>query len=246
MNIILVTSDVTYVPDNYNDVLTHILAHESAHIAGVVLVKINILPLIGKVMFLYLTGCHQLATTLLRNTLNALAKSKEALLQRNKIPYLQVKDVNDVRTIAWLQKMQPEMVINLRARCIYNQAVLDIPKLACVNLHHGILPEQRGLFCDLYAIAEGSPAGFSIHKMTSSVDQGEIYYQEVVASNTHYMRYLQAVADKEKQAITTIIATCSAKAQLPKGAVKTSSKPKVTSTPNLKTIQLFQKKGIVL
>ena len=41
MKIILVTSDLTYAPENYNDVFEYVISNASQHLAGIVIVKIN-------------------------------------------------------------------------------------------------------------------------------------------------------------------------------------------------------------
>ena len=183
MKIILVTSDLTYVPENYNDVFEFVAQNSQQYIVGVVLVSINKLSIVAKIPYLYFAGCKNIAKTLTRNVGDALLGRKKKFLKKFGVPFLSVKSINDRKAILWLQTIEPDLILNMRARCIYKDAVLKIPHLGCVNVHHGILPFQKGIFCDLHAIANDRETGFTIHTMARQIDRGEILYQETIRSS---------------------------------------------------------------
>mgnify|MGYP001580294859 FL=1 len=246
MKIILVTSDLTYAPENYNDVFEYVVNNSSQSIAGVVIVKINKISVLAKLPYLYFAGCNNIANTLIHNVADALLRRKYNFLKKFKIPALFANNINDKKTIIWLQSIKPDLILNMRARCIYKEAVLQIPWLGCVNVHHGILPYQKGLFCDLYALADDKTAGFTIHQMTSSIDQGSIFYTQEVDKNKNYIDYLAEVASKEKRAIARFIKNVAQNKHLPESNPNQEQKSIFTTTPNFKEIKELQHKGMIL
>src|SRR3989338_11038688 len=205
MKTILVTSDLTYAPQNYSNVLEFVISNSRQQIAGVVLIKINLLNIFGKVLFLYFSGCRHMARALVINLFSTLLAEKKKLFKKYNIPFIEVNSINNAKAISWLQQVSPDLIVNMRARCIYRDIVLRIPRLGCVNVHHGILPRQRGLFCDLYALAENKETGFTIHQMTNQIDIGKIFYREKIESEKDYMKYLSKVSRREGMVISNFI-----------------------------------------
>jgi folate-dependent phosphoribosylglycinamide formyltransferase PurN len=246
MKTILVTSDLTYTPQNYSNVLEFVMSNSKQQIAGMVLIKINLLNIFGKVLFLYFSGCRNMAKTLTLNLFSTLLREKKKLFKKYNIPFVEVKNINNAKAISWLQKISPDLIVNMRARCIYKNSILRVPRLGCINIHHGILPKQRGLFCDLYALAENKETGFTIHQMTNQIDIGQIFYQEKIDNDKDYMKYLSKVSRSEGMAISTFINKIAADGFLLKGALKKCDNSIVTTTPDFKKIKQLQYKGIIL
>lgn len=247
MKIILVTSDITYVPKNYNDVFEYVVRNSPHPIAGVVLIKINKIAVLAKIPYLYFAGCKNIANTLTYNIKDALFNTRKGFLKKSGIPFFSAKSINDQKMILWLQAMKPDLIVNMRARCIYNDAVLKIPRLGCANVHHGILPYQKGLFCDLYALAENRATGFTIHQMTGNIDRGKILYQEKVSGNKNYIGYLAEVASKEKTAIANFIQKTVRNNFLSEATTSHENQNvSMTTTPDFKKIKEFKRKGIIL
>lgn len=246
MKTILITSDLTYAPQNYIDVLEFVLNNSRKHIAGVALIKINLLNVFGKVLFLYFSGCKNIATTLARNIVKTLSMEKNILLKKYNVPFVETRSVNNHKALSWIQQIRPDLILNMRARCIYKDRLLKIPRLGCVNVHHGILPQQRGLFCDLYSLAENRNTGFTIHKMTNQLDRGKILYQESIKGNKNYLSYLAETSSKEKVAITNFINKVGQNYFLLGDRLNRCDNPVITTTPDFQTIKQLQRKGIIL
>lgn len=248
MKIILVTSDLTYCPENYNDVFEYVVQNSRPHIAGVILVKINKLSTLFKLPYLYFAGCKNIASALNHNLGDIILGRKKKFLEKSGIPFISVNSINDECSILWLQTMKPDLVLNMRARCIYKGSILKISRLGCANVHHGILPFQKGLFCDLYAIADDRETGFTIHKMARQIDRGQILYQETIRSNKNYLEYLKETASKEKVAIVRFIEKVAQVNSLPKSLSITdiNNHANFTKTPDLKMIKQLQYKGMIL
>lgn len=248
MKIILVTSDLTYCPDNYGDVFEYVVQESEPHIVGVVLIRINKFNILLKLLYLYFVGCKNIANTLGYNLTSSILGKKKKFLEKLEIPFIVVGDINDKDSTRWLQAMKPDLILNMRARCVYKDSILKIPNLGCVNVHHGILPAQKGLFCDLYAIADDEETGFTIHEMTSRIDQGGILYQETVRGDKNYIDYLKIVVSKEKVAIVKFIAKAVRGDSLPERlpTMETNKGKNFTKTPDFKVIKQLQNKRMIL
>lgn len=246
MKTIIVTSNLTYTPQNYNNVLESVLRDSQKYIAGVILIKINLLNILAKLPYLYFVGCENIANTLAHNIGDTLLKRKEKLFGKYNTPFIYAGSISDPKIIPWIQKIEPDLILNMRAKCMYKDSILKIPRLGCVNIHHGVLPQQRGLFCDLYALGNNREAGFTIHKMTSHVDQGQIFYQEKNKGNKNYMKYLMECSPKEAKAIASFINNVAQNNCLPEGTPNKCEQPIVTVTPDSKAIKQLQHNGLIL
>jgi methionyl-tRNA formyltransferase len=246
MKTIIVTSNLTYTPQNYNNVLDYVLKNSQDNIAGAVLIRISLLKIIAKIPYLYLTGCRNIASVLLGNVFDVMLRRKENLLRVYGIPFIYAENINDSDSISWIQKINPDLILNMRTRCVYRNTVLTIPRLGCVNVHHGILPQQVGLFCDLHALGDNREVGFTIHKMTSKIDRGQILHQEKNNRSNNYIKYLLGSSLREMRAIADFINKIAEQSSLPEGVLNTGTGRIVTTTPNFEEIKTLQKKGVIL
>lgn len=246
MKVILVTSEITYCPQNYTQALEAVLKYSREHIVGVIIIKISLFSVYKNIAYLRFAGCNNMQRTLSENIRESHSKQKELLFKNHSIPVIYAKDVNDDDVISWLKQTKNDLIINMRTRCIYKEHVLKIPQLGCINVHHGILPEQRGLFCDLYALADNRSVGFTIHKMTERIDGGPIFYQETFEKDKNYMSYLKRVSSREGAAVANFINEVAQKGVLPEGRPNICNKPVVTTTPKFRTIKQLQHKGMIL
>jgi hypothetical protein len=68
---------------------------------------------------------------------------------------------------------------------IKNQPLEVLSSLGAVNIHAGISPEYKGSACNFWAMFDERPdlVGVTLHKLTSLVDDGEIYFQSSLNTN---------------------------------------------------------------
>ncbi|MBN1868699.1 methionyl-tRNA formyltransferase [Candidatus Sumerlaeota bacterium] len=104
---------------------------------------------------------------------------KEVALNHG-LPLLQPEDLKDERFIAELKSFGADLAVVV-AFSILPAAVLDIPRLGCINLHPSLLPLYRGAAPVNWAIINGeTETGVTIIKLTTGVDAGAILSQERV------------------------------------------------------------------
>lgn len=248
MKILLVTSQITYIPNNCLDFLSEVMNKNSKHIVGLVLINNLSFDLLPKTLWLYGMGCTNFANTLIRNTYELLLGKRERLFRKNSLPVFKVNSMNDPKIIDWVKENEINLIINLRTRCIYKKEILNIPSFGCINVHHGLLPKYRGIFGDLYALYENRPAGISIHLMSEKIDEGQILYTKAISNNgeRNYIKYLSRTGHEEAILVTKLLIHIEQYGDVPKGMENKSTQPIYTKTPNKYDIRKMQKGGIIL
>jgi methionyl-tRNA formyltransferase len=91
------------------------------------------------------------------------------------------KILND-ETINWIQSREDEYfdwLLNLWGGYIFKEDMLKKVKNS-LNIHPSYLPYGRGTDPIVWSIRYGFPAGVTLHKITSDVDEGPILYQEEI------------------------------------------------------------------
>ena len=110
----------------------------------------------------------------MKNTLKAAFKDRRALAKKHDIPLHFFDNPNSPDFLEFVKNHQTDLLINARTRFIYKSKILKLPRLGAINIHHGLLPEFRGTMCDLWALYNNRPTGFSIHVMEKKIDNGGI------------------------------------------------------------------------
>lgn len=249
MKTLIVTSEVTYVPNNQQPLFEELFKEAAPHIAGLVVLNVVSASLFKQIAGLYLAGCTNFANCLGRNILQLPLKKREALWKSRHLPILRAKSMNEPQIIRWVKENNIDLIVNLRTRCIYREGILSAPKLGCINIHHGILPKYRGTFCDLYALSESRPAGFTIHRMNGGIDAGEILFSKEVSDGNekNYVRYLSITGYEEGRALADLINYMAENGILPKGSPNAYTRPVVTKTPGNKSeIKKLLASGMIL
>lgn len=202
----LVTSAVTFVPDNYEDLVLPLA--QNPHIEGLLILDNRGPDILLKALLLIFSGAGpRLGWQLLKNSRGRSLEKKKELYQKHGKKVLVFKDINDPDCLHELESLQPDLILNARTRSFFRKKILALPRWGCLNIHHGLLPDQRGLMCDLWAHLEGTPAGFSIHVMTSKLDDGAILTStEVPSDKKNYLKAIKEAARLEAQAAAQVLA----------------------------------------
>ncbi|MCA9523997.1 MAG: hypothetical protein KC609_23670 [Myxococcales bacterium] len=207
MRALLVTSELTYIPENYVPLFDEVLEGAGEHVVGLMLLDVVSPALAKTIAGLFAMGAPRIASTLTRNLVELPRARRERLFARRGLHVLRAQTMNDPWVIEWLLRERIDLVVNLRTRCIYRKRVLAAPRLGCINLHHGMLPRYRGTMCDLWALADRRPAGFSIHRMTRKVDDGELLCVEETSpgGERDYLAHLTRASRVEGRAVARVL-----------------------------------------
>lgn len=91
------------------------------------------------------------------------------------IPVWQPETLKDADIVARIAEAEPDLMIVAAYGLLLPQAVLDVPKLGCVNVHASLLPRWRGAAPVQAAILEGDEVtGVSLMQMEAGLDTGPV------------------------------------------------------------------------
>lgn len=82
-----------------------------------------------------------------------------------------------------IEEVDPDIVVSCGYRHIVPESILDIPEMGCLNLHPAYLPYNRGANPNVWSIAEGTPAGVTLHYMAPTLDTGDIVSRREVETD---------------------------------------------------------------
>src|SRR2546428_2430192 len=105
---------------------------------------------------------------------------KAALVGSN-ISIQQPARIKDRQSIDQINALQPDVIVVIAYGQILPRDVLEIPKLACLNLHASLLPRWRGAAPIQAAIAAGDrETGITVMYMDEALDTGDILLQRQI------------------------------------------------------------------
>jgi methionyl-tRNA formyltransferase len=98
-----------------------------------------------------------------------------------RLEVLQPSKIKDPQTIEEIRGLAPDVIVVVAYGQILPRDVLEIPRLACLNLHASLLPRWRGAAPIQAAIAAGDhETGITVMYMDEGLDTGEILLQRRV------------------------------------------------------------------
>ncbi|MEI8365769.1 MAG: methionyl-tRNA formyltransferase [Parachlamydiaceae bacterium] len=97
------------------------------------------------------------------------------------IPVFQPELISSPENIPLLEKFQADLFVVVAYGEIIKQHLLDMPKIACINLHASLLPKYRGAAPIQRVIMNGeTETGITIMHMVKKMDAGDIIAVEKV------------------------------------------------------------------
>lgn len=95
------------------------------------------------------------------------------LAQHHGIPVYQPQTLRNTEAQAALAALAPDLMVVVAYGLILPQAVLDIPRLGCINSHASLLPRWRGAAPIQRAIEAGdAESGVTVMRMEAGLDTG--------------------------------------------------------------------------
>lgn len=107
------------------------------------------------------------------------------------------EDYSRRSSIDWASPCEFDLIISAHSKEIFPAFIVNTTR--CINIHPGLLPNERGWYPHIFSIAQGRKrTGCTIHEMDEKIDHGRIICQREVAilssdtSESVYNRILQA------------------------------------------------------
>jgi methionyl-tRNA formyltransferase len=105
---------------------------------------------------------------------------KEFALSKE-IAVRQPESLKDADVVKEISELQADLMIVAAYGLILPQAILDLPKHGCLNVHASLLPRWRGAAPIQAAILAGDEeTGISLMQMTAGLDSGPVFAQQSV------------------------------------------------------------------
>ena len=107
--------------------------------------------------------------------------SYKTLAKKNGISILKTSNINNIKIVKLLKKLEPDVIISAFFNQILNEEILKIPTLASLNIHPALLPNYRGVSPVFWCLVNGEEqTGVTIHLISKKIDAGEIINQDIV------------------------------------------------------------------
>lgn len=251
MKIAVVTSEVTFVKENYNQFLDTLMTDTKELKIELIVLKNRDISLIFRGLGLILMGAHFTGINILKNYINSFFLDHQKIASKHQLNTAYFTSANDPNFYDFVIKNNIELIVNARTRNIYKKKILNAPALGCINIHHGILPNFRGTMCDLYALYEGRGAGFSIHKMESKIDSGAILQTKIVTDKNsseplNFPLHIYNSSIVEGKEMSLLLRNIKETKKLPIEKDNLSADIIYTKNPHLSLIRQMKKKGMIL
>jgi len=103
----------------------------------------------------------------------------KAAIGANNLPVLQPKRIKNA--LEEIRALNPDLIVVMAYGQILPRDVLEIPRIACLNLHASLLPRHRGAAPIQAAIAAGDrETGISVMYMDEGLDTGDVLLQKPI------------------------------------------------------------------
>jgi methionyl-tRNA formyltransferase len=129
----------------------------------------------------------------------------------SKLPILQPPRIKKAEAVAEIQTLAPDVIVVMAYGQILPRSVLEIPRIACLNLHASLLPRHRGAAPIQAAIVAGDrESGITVMYMDEGLDTGDVMLQkrlEIAADETGgslHERLAQIAPDALSEALAQV------------------------------------------
>jgi methionyl-tRNA formyltransferase len=86
---------------------------------------------------------------------------------------------NSPEFVQGMKERSSDVVVSVACPYILKEAVLNLPRLGCVNIHHAPLPRYKGMMPTFWQLFHGEPkVGVTIHRMVAKIDEGSALLQD--------------------------------------------------------------------
>jgi folate-dependent phosphoribosylglycinamide formyltransferase PurN len=108
------------------------------------------------------------------------------LAKKSDINLYYSQDCNDQSTLDYLQEKKIDVILSINVYQRILEPLLNLPKIAAVNNHFGLLPKYRGMAPYIWAMANGEKEfGLSVHHMVLDFDEGKLIKQKKMELAPH-------------------------------------------------------------
>ncbi len=197
---------------------------------------------IGVFVYLHVIGLA-LASLFLINRRRNWLKTK-TLVKKYGLDFFECKSINSQKSIEKIRSWKPDVLVTLNFDQILKKEVIEIPKVAALNVHPGILPQYKGIWPDFWKLHNGEKyAGVTIHHLNEKIDDGDIVAQTkfpIMKNENRFSLGLKSAQKGTKLLISTLLKIKSG-VKMPK--IKIKGKPRYYSLPTKEAFDRYFDQG---
>lgn len=105
--------------------------------------------------------------------------SLRQLCKAHRVTYEEIENPNAQDVIHRMRARRPDVLVSVACPYILKEAVLSVPPLGCVNIHHAPLPRYKGMMPTFWQMLHAEKnVGVTVHYMAAKVDEGAALLQE--------------------------------------------------------------------
>jgi methionyl-tRNA formyltransferase len=98
-----------------------------------------------------------------------------SLAQRAGLPVVPATSVNDPGFVRSISEAGVDVIVSVAAPEVFRAPLLAAPRMGCINIHSGRLPQYRGMMPTFWQMRAGEPcATVTIHEMAEKLDAGGV------------------------------------------------------------------------
>nr|WP_156763248.1 methionyl-tRNA formyltransferase [secondary endosymbiont of Trabutina mannipara] len=102
------------------------------------------------------------------------------LAESYNVPVFQPFSLHNIEVQRCIEELNADILVVVAYSMILPKAVLDIPKIGCINVHGSLLPKWRGAAPIHRALLAGDDfTGITIIKMDAGLDTGPVLYRNI-------------------------------------------------------------------
>lgn len=98
-----------------------------------------------------------------------------SLARARGFPLVPAASVNEPAFVEHVRSSGVDLIVSVAAPEVFKAPLLSAPRMGCINIHSGRLPQYRGMMPTFWQMRAGEPcATVSIHEMAERLDAGGI------------------------------------------------------------------------
>lgn len=117
------------------------------------------------------------------------------------VPVLPFESVNGKDFKKWLKEHNIDLVVSIAASELFDEELLELPPMGCINFHNAPLPRYRGMLPNFWQMYHGEEVStLTVHEMSPELDRGMIIYRQETPIREEQSFYDLAAITKRRSA----------------------------------------------
>ncbi|MBZ5628698.1 MAG: formyl transferase [Acidobacteriia bacterium] len=134
---------------------------------------------VGIVRLLGRAGAYRCLSVLPKGPSARRYYSLQQLCRAYGVPCDSIGNPNAAEIVAGIKTRQPDLLVSVACPYILKDALLSVPPLGCINIHHAPLPRYKGMMPTFWQMFHGErQVGVTVHYMAAKVDEGAALLQD--------------------------------------------------------------------